>query len=323
MRPSPTGRHESSAITFEESSVNRLVIGTRGSQLALWQANHVADQLRRAHPRLEVALEIINTKGDTILEKPLPEIGGKGLFTAELEAALMAHSVDIAVHSLKDLPTEMHAPFTLGAILERADPRDALVSKHFTLESLPANARVGTSSPRRASQLRMVRSDLRIESIRGNVPTRVGKLEQGFDAVVLAMAGLTRLGLEAHVAQVLEPPMMICAPAQGAIAVQCLQSRADVIKVLQPLEHDMTRFAVDAERAFLSGMGGGCSLPIAAFAQRLGATWRLLGRVVAPDGSSHVTLETTHAQHSAAQIGESLAQEAIRQGALELLEVQA
>ncbi len=307
----------------QRAIMNRLVIGTRGSQLALWQANHVADQLRSAHPRLEVALEIINTKGDTILNKPLPEIGGKGLFTAELEAALMARSVDIAVHSLKDLPTEMHAPFALGAILERADPRDALVSKGFTLESLPANAKVGTSSPRRASQLRMVRSDLQIESIRGNVPTRVAKLEHGFDAVVLAMAGLTRLGLAEHVSQILEPPMMICAPAQGAIAVQCLQSRAEVLGVLQPLEHDMTRFAVEAERAFLAGMGGGCSLPIAAFAQRLGLTWRLLGRVVAPNGSSHVTLETTHMEHTAAQMGDALARAAIEQGALELLEVTA
>jgi hydroxymethylbilane synthase len=303
--------------------VNRLVIGTRGSQLALWQANHVAAQLRNAHPRLEVVLEVINTKGDMTLDKPLPEIGGKGLFTAELEAALMARTVDIAVHSLKDLPTSMHAPFTLGAILERADPRDALVSKGLTLETLPVNARVGTSSPRRAAQLRMARSDLRIESIRGNVPTRVGKLEHGFDAVVLAMAGLQRLGLEGHVSQILEPPMMICAPAQGAIAVQCLASRDDVLEALRPLEHAQTRYAVDAERAFLEQMGGGCSLPIAAFAERLGMDWRLLGRVIAPDGSSHVTLETAQAAHSAADLGANLARSAIEQGALALLEVRA
>lgn len=306
-----------------DRSMGRVVIGTRQSRLALWQAEHIAARLRAFYPTLEVALRPLVTQGDRALDRPLPEIGGKGVFTAELEAALLAGEIDLAVHSLKDLPTAMAAEFTIGAVPERAAPFDALVSRaNHTLDELPLGATVGTSSLRRAAQLRAIRPDLRTLSLRGNVPTRLEKLRRPdgpYDAIVLALAGLERLDLAAEVTEVLVPQVMLPAPAQGALAVQCRSGDEAVRALLAPLDHAPTRRAVQAERAFLSGLGSGCSLPVAALATSDEAGLRLTGRVCAPDGSQAITVEGAAPPDGAEELGHALAMQALSQGAAELL----
>jgi hydroxymethylbilane synthase len=262
--------------------VNRqLTLGSRGSALALWQARYVAGLLKENS--IETRIEIIKTSGDRLSTASLRQSGGKGLFTKEIEQALLDHSIDVAVHSLKDLPTEITPGLTIAAIPEREDPRDALVGS--TLASLKTAARVGTSSGRRAAQLRHLRADLRIELIRGNVDTRLRKLKQGqFDAVMLAAAGLRRLGFENEIAEVLSPDQMCPAPGQGALAVQT--RAADVAEeICRALDHEDSRTAVEAERAVLAGVGGGCQLPVGAFARKIDHTWRLTAIVAAIDGS--------------------------------------
>ena len=252
-----------------------IVIATRESRLALWQAEHVKALLeQRGH---SVTLLGMTTRGDQILDRTLSKVGGKGLFVKELEAALEEGRADIAVHSLKDVPMELPQGFALACVLEREDPRDALVSPHFaTLDALPQGAVVGTSSLRRTVLLKALRPDLDIQPLRGNLDTRLRKLDEGqYAAIVLAAAGLMRLGLTARIRQVFEPDSMLPAAGQGALGIEIRGDRLDLVKVLAPLADDSSWLAVAAERAVSRAMGGSCSMPLAAHARWSGATLRL------------------------------------------------
>lgn len=292
-----------------------LTIGTRGSALARWQTAWVQAKLQAAWPDLPCELRLFQTSGDKILDKPLPEIGGKGLFTEELENALRSGEIDIAVHSLKDLPIDNASGLIVGAIGEREDPRDVLISRQYhTLAQLPRGARVGTSSLRRAAQLLAVRPDLKILSLRGNVDTRLRKAMQGeYDAIVLAAAGVLRLGFSSHIAEYLSLEVMLPAPGQGAVAVQCRSDDQRTLDLLKPIDHAFTRSAVTAERAFLQGLGGGCSAPVAAHAQE----HHLVGLVASQDGQR--VIRVSGEGDDPLTLGNSLAQQALAQGAGELL----
>lgn len=297
-------------------------LGSRQSELALWQTHYVRDLLQATWPDLALEVVTFDTRGDKVLDTPLPLIGGKGLFTAELEAALRDGSIDAAVHSLKDLPTETPGGLGLGAIPPRANPADVLVSRrNFTLDTLPMGAAIGTSSRRRAAQLLALRPDLRILDIRGNVPTRIRKAIDPagpYDAVVLAKAGLARLERLDVVSQELDLNQMLPAPGQGALAVQC-RDEPDSLSLLQPLDDEPTRTAVTAERAFLAGLGGGCSVPIAAYAVVVGDQLQLQGRVSAVHGMQQIDVQTSGDPANAAQLGAELAREALERGAADLL----
>ena len=299
-----------------------LRLGSRGSDLALWQTNHVHDLLQKAWPDLQVAIQIISTKGDQVLDTPLPLIGGKGLFTAELEAALNGGIIDAAVHSLKDLPTEAPPGLTVGAIPPRANPADVLVSRNgLTLETLPPGARVGTSSRRRAAQLLQLRPDLKIVDIRGNVPTRIRKAmapDGPYDAIILAFAGLERLGLLDVISQVFPIEQMLPAPGQGALGIQC-RDEVTSKEVMAPLNHEDTSVAVVAERSFLGGLGGGCAVPIAAYAVMEESQLLLHGRVSSLDGSQQIDVRAEGSPEDARVLGARLAREALAKGAGTLL----
>jgi len=293
-----------------------LTFATRPSALARWQTRWVIHRLEEAHPGLTCREEVIVTRGDRVLDKPLPEIGGKGLFTQELEAALLSGQVDAAVHSLKDLPTEMPPGLTVGAVPARAEVRDALVSaRGYTLETLPRGAVVGTSSLRRAAQLLAARPDLQIRPLRGNVDTRVRKaLEGQYDAVVLAGAGLVRLGLTEHISQWLPLEVMLPAPAQGALAVQCRADDAATLGLLAVIADSATHAAVEAERGFLSALGGGCAVPVAAYAEPLpDGRFRLTGFVGSPKGAGFWRGALEGEEPRA--LGHALAEQAMREGA--------
>jgi hydroxymethylbilane synthase len=265
--------------------VARLRIGSRGSQLALWQANHIADLLRaRGH---EVTLEIIKTTGDKILDVALAKVGTKGMFTKEIEEALAENRVDLAVHSLKDLPTEISPGFEVVAITRRENPCDVLVSKrHADIQSLPHAARVGTSSLRRQAQLKVLRPDLEVHPLRGNVDTRLRKLESGeYDAIILAAAGVNRLGLTSLVKQVIPADIMCPAAGQGALGIEIRQGDHVVGDHLKFLDDASARRTTTCERALLNKLGGGCQVPIGAFAEIRGSTIHLRGVVAQPDGS--------------------------------------
>lgn len=307
-----------------------LTLGTRTSDLALWQTKHIIERLQALWPGLICDLHPFVTQGDKTqaLDKPLPAIGGKGLFTAELERALLAGEIDLAVHSLKDLPVEDAPGLTLGAITSRADVRDALVARNgWTLVTLPQGAVVGTSSTRRAAQLQALRPDLTIRSIRGNVDTRMRKVLNGdYDATLLALAGLERLGLADNVTERLSLHVMLPAPGQGALAVQCRADDQATLALLAAIDDLSVRAAVTAERAFLHGLGGGCSAPVAAFAQVQESTdaarLQLEALVASADGQQiiRVTGETSTVTIQAAlQLGEQLATQALRQGAAALV----
>jgi len=246
-----------------------LRIATRKSPLALWQSHYVADQLRRVHPGLAVELVPLSTRGDEILDRSLAAIGGKGLFLKELEQAILHKHADCAVHSLKDVPMVVEAPFMLPAILPREDPADAFICTHYpTLAQLPEGARVGTSSLRRQAQLRALRPDLQWGDLRGNVNTRLAKLDAGsFDAIILACVGLERLGLPARIRQRLNAPDWLPAPAQAAIAVECQEDDASIVGLLAALDDAPTRRCVEAERAMNRALGGSCHVPVGALAQ--------------------------------------------------------
>lgn len=241
----------------------KIRIGTRSSQLALWQAEHVAQLIENLSEDYEVELVTMSTKGDRILEKPLAEIGGKGLFTEELEKAMIEGRIDLAVHSLKDMPVELPEGLTLGAFTKREEPWDALVSpKYKRLEALPQGAKVGTSSLRRQAQLWRLRPDLKIEMVRGNVNTRLRKLEEeGFDGIILALAGLKRLGLAHHATEILSMDTMLPAVGQGVLAIECLQG-SPMEELIRPLMDEDTHCAVQGERSFLKRLNGGCQVPI-------------------------------------------------------------
>ncbi len=302
-------------------------IGTRGSQLALWQANYVADLLREQYPDTQVEIVTFTTTGDKVLDKSLPSIGGKGLFTAELEAALLKGDIDCAVHSLKDLPTETPDGLTIGAIPKRAAVKDVLISKHGkNLDELPEGAKIGTSSLRRAAQLRQYRSDFEIIDIRGNVPTRINKAldpDGDYDGIILALAGVERLGLDEHITQIIPLDIMLPAPGQGAIGVQCRNNTED-IKLFSKITDEKTWLAVTAERAFLNRLEGGCSVPVAAYArdrENSSSSFELLGCVLSVDGTEKLaaTAITGWDYENAVYVGQRMADGLLRKGAADIL----
>lgn len=297
----------------------QLTFGTRPSKLARWQTNFIINSLQNAWPELVCKEVVITTKGDKVLDRPLPEIGGKGLFTQELEEELLAGNVDAAVHSLKDLPVENSLGLEVGLIPQRVDPRDVLVSaKGYTLGSLPEGAIVGTSSLRRQAQLLAHRPDLRVKDIRGNVDTRIRKVVEGeYDSAVLAAAGVTRLGLEEHISQWLPVDIMLPAPGQAALGVQCRAYDESTIELLQALSDPPTQKAVTVERVFLMALGGGCSLPVGALAKVDGNDISMEGVVISTDGKQVIKVSgnDTNPFH----LGEKLAKEAISMGAAEVL----
>jgi hydroxymethylbilane synthase len=304
-------------------STIRLLVGTRKSALALWQTDWVIERLHAAWPGVACVVQPFLTEGDRTQaqNKPLPEIGGKGLFTQELEEALRNGDIDLAVHSLKDLPVEEPPGVTIGAIPTRADVRDGLVARNgWTLATLPHGSVVGTSSTRRAAQLLAARPDLVIRPIRGNVETRIKKVLNGdYDATVLALAGLNRLNLAHHVTDLLSLEIMLPAPGQGALAIQCRSDDEAVRSLLEPLEDATVRAAVNAERGFLSRLGGGCSAPVAAYATPVDGETRCLSMealVASPDGQHLVRV---CGQGRADELAERLAAEALAQGAADLL----
>lgn len=294
-----------------------LTIGSRGSQLALWQTRWVAARL--AELGVETRIEIIKTTGDHISAVPLAKAGGKGLFTKELEEALIEHRIDLAVHSLKDLPTTLPEGLRLAAVPEREDPRDAVVGRR--LAELSAGARVGTGSLRRAAQLRALHPWLVVENIRGNVDTRLRKLDEGqFDAIILASAGLRRLGWAGRIAQILDPAEMCPAVGQGALAIESRDKDDNVNAILIRLDHMPTRLAVTAERALLAGLGGGCQVPIGAHAAVVDGRLRLHALVAAPDSGDIVRCEVEGPLEEAAEIGRRAASELLARGASRILE---
>jgi hydroxymethylbilane synthase len=303
--------------------IRKLTIGTRGSQLALWQTNWVKSRLLESNPGWEIQIQIISTKGDRVLDVSLPKLGeqGKGLFTKELEDAIREHRIDLAVHSLKDLPTELPSGLEIGAICEREDVRDALVARTVkSLRELPEHARIGTSSLRRQAQLRLVRPDLTIEPIRGNVDTRLRKLDEGqFDAIVLAVAGLHRLGHAGRITEHLGEDVMLPAVGQGALAIEIREHDETTAEIVQKLNHETTNLACTAERALLKGLGGGCLVPIAAHARAEASTLTLTGLVASPDGTQVVRGVSSGSSTEAEWIGQSLAAELLSRGADKIL----
>jgi hydroxymethylbilane synthase len=303
-------------------SIEQLRIATRKSPLALWQAEHVRSRLQQLHPGLRVELVTMSTQGDRVLDSPLAKIGGKGLFVKELEQGMLAGQADIAVHSMKDVPAELPPGLEIGAILEREDPRDAFVSNRFgALAELPQGARVGTSSLRRQCQLRAVRPDLEILDLRGNVNTRLAKLDAGdYDAIVLASAGLKRLGMAERISRALEPEDMLPAIAQGVIGIECRSDDAEVKALIAPLNHAETGLRTQAERAMNAALAGGCQAPVAGFSTITGDSIELRGLVGWPDGSAIVRGEISGPAAAAARLGEQLATELLEQGARPILD---
>jgi hydroxymethylbilane synthase len=299
-----------------------LRIATRKSPLAIWQAEHVAGALRRLHPGLVVEIVGMTTKGDKTLDAPLAKVGGKGLFVKELEQGMLAGKADIAVHSMKDVPVDFPPGLHLPVILEREDPRDAFVSNRFAgLGELPAKARIGTSSLRRQCQLSERRPDLVIEPLRGNVNTRLGKLDAGdFDAVILASAGLMRLGFGGRIRNRLEPDESLPATGQGAIGIECRTDDLRVNALIAPLQHQATADRVHAERAINHRLMGGCQVPVAGHAVLEGDGIFLRGLVGTPDGTLVLRAERRGPRSEAEALGTALAGDLLGEGAGEILE---
>ena len=295
-------------------------IGSRGSQLALWQANHIADALRgQGH---EVGIEIIRTTGDALQNVAFNKVGTKGMFIKEIEEALLADRIDLAVHSLKDLPTELAAPFRIAAIPLRIDPSDAFVSIQYeSFAALPSGARIGTSSLRRQSQLRAQRRDIELVEFRGNVDTRLRKLNEGVvDAIVVASAGLERLGRTEWIRERFSPLVLCPAPGQGALAIETRADNAATQAAIAFLDDAVSRFAVTVERAALAELGGGCHVPIGVYCQPSPAGYIVTGVVANPEGSALVRAELEHQQEqSAEELGHHLAEQLLEQGAREIL----
>lgn len=300
-----------------------LRIATRKSPLALWQTEHVAERLRALHPDLDIELVPMSTRGDEVLDRSLAAVGGKGLFLKELELAMLRGEADCAVHSLKDVPMELEGPFVLPAILERADHADAFVSNRFDgIDALPQGARVGSSSLRRQAQLRARRPDLDLVDLRGNVNTRLAKLDAGdYDAILLACAGLQRLGFDARIRARLDAPTWLPAPAQGAIAIECREDDAGTRALCAALNHAPTRACVEAERAMNRALHGSCQVPVAAFARHVEGGLHLVGLVAAVADGRAVRAEATGDDPDA--LGREVAQLLLDQGAGAMLHPQA
>ena len=296
-------------------------IATRKSPLALWQAHFVQSRLQQLYPQLRVELLPMSTKGDKILDSPLAKVGGKGLFVKELEQAILAGDADIAVHSMKDVPVEFPDGLGLSIICERDDPRDAFVSSRFSsMAELPAGSRVGTSSLRRQCQLRASRPDLQILDLRGNVNSRLAKLDAGEDdAILLAAAGLKRLGLQARITTLLPPEQSLPANGQGAVGIECCLDDDELLTLLAPLEHGPTRQRVLAERAMNRALQGGCQVPIGAYAELEGDQLWLRGLVGSPDGRQILRAECRGAASDPVALGQTLAEQLLAQGAARLL----
>ncbi|HZN95343.1 MAG TPA: hydroxymethylbilane synthase [Myxococcales bacterium] len=299
-----------------------LRIATRKSPLALWQAHHVAERLKQAHPGLEVTLVEMSTEGDRFLSAPLSRAGGKGLFVKEIEQALLDGQADVAVHSLKDMTSQIPSGLALAAVAEREDPRDALVGRTVKRwVELPRAAKVGTSSLRRACQLKEKRPDLEIVPLRGNVQTRLRKLEElELDVAVLALAGLKRLGLEWRATELLEPAVSLPAVGQGVLGIEARADDAETLERLAVLEHPPTRQVVAAERAFLARLEGGCLVPMAAHAVLEGAELWVRGLIGRPDGTRVVRGERRGPAGTGATLGETLAEELLQRGGREILD---
>ncbi len=306
------------SISSELAQKRAIRIATRESALALWQAEHVAAQLRTCYPGLNVTLLPMTTRGDQILDRPLSQVGGKGLFLKELEVAMLEGRADIAVHSLKDVPMMLEAEFQLAAVLIREEPYDAWVSNYYpTIAALPQGARVGSSSLRRQVQLHALRPDLQLLDLRGNVQTRLRKLDENhFDAIVLAAAGLDRLGLTARIASRLLPPEMLPAAGQGALAIECLATDKATAALLAPLAHQPTWLCVRAERAFAQTLGGSCQVPIAAFAEIESGSLRLLGLVGDASARNSIQGEISGVSNAPELLGKTLARELMARGAM-------
>lgn len=297
--------------------MQKVRVGSRGSALALEQTQQMIAQLQQVAPQAEFELVVIKTKGDIVLDVSLDKVGGKGLFTKEIEEALLRHEVDLAVHSLKDLPTQLPDGLTLGAVTKRVDPWDVLIAREgLGLDELPQGARVGTSSLRRAAQLRHYRPDLDVVSIRGNVDTRLRKLEtEGLDAIVMAAAGLTRLGLAGHITQVIPPEIMLPAVGQGALGIEVRQDDVATRRLVAALHDRNADLATRAERALLARFGGGCQVPLGALGQVTGADLRLDAMVADPDGYQLLRASRKGPVTEAFQIGQALAEELLGMGA--------
>jgi len=299
----------------------RLTIATRRSRLALWQAEHVKARLEALHRGLSVALLALSTRGDELLDVRLDKAGGKGLFVKELEQAMADGRADLAVHSMKDVPAALPAGFVLAAILEREDARDALVSSAGAeLAALPRGARVGTSSLRRAAQVAARHPHLQLLTLRGNVETRLAKLDRGeYEAILLAAAGLKRLGLEARIRRCLSVEESLPAPGQAALGIECLAARADVAALLAPLAHAASSACVRAERAVSLALGGSCTIPLGAYAELSGARLRLRALVAAPDGTRMARADCSGAADDPEALGAQAARVLREQGADEIL----
>lgn len=299
-----------------------LRIGTRGSQLALWQARWVQAAIMRQQPDVEVDLVIIKTQGDKILDVPLAQVGGKGLFVKEIEEALLDGRIDLAVHSMKDMPAELPEGLTICAIPKRENPLDALISVRYnSIDHLPEGARVGTSSLRRSAQLKHLRPDLVIVPLRGNLDTRLKKLETtDLDAIVLAAAGLMRLGLGHRITAYLTDEQMLPAVGQGALCIETRDADPEVQSIIESLDDPGTRTAVMAERAFLKRLEGGCQVPIAGHAKAVGATVSLCGLVADLDGRTIIKNTMTGQVERADRLGRSLGEDLLKRGAGPILE---
>ena len=296
--------------------MSRIRIGTRGSLLARWQAHHVHDRLTELGHEVEIV--VITTTGDRLLDRRLDAVGGKGAFLKEIEEAMQAGEVDLAVHSLKDVPITQPEGLELCAMLERADPRDAWLSNGPRLAELPAGASVGTTSLRREAQLRAARPDLQVADLRGNVDTRLKRLREGrYDAILLAMAGLVRLGRADEVTEPLDARTFVPAPGQGTISLECRVGDDAVRAAVAPLNHEATARAVTAERAFLATLGGGCNVPLGAHATPRGDGLEMVGFVARTDGTKILRGEGTGDEPAA--LGQSLAEDLLERGAGEFL----
>ncbi|MES9950531.1 MAG: hydroxymethylbilane synthase [Candidatus Thiodiazotropha sp.] len=298
-----------------------ITIATRKSPLAMWQAEHVAAELKRVHPDIRVELMGMTTQGDKILDTPLAKIGGKGLFIKELEQGLISGEADIAVHSMKDVPVELPSGLHLPVIMQREDPRDAFVSNRYqSINQLPQGACVGTSSLRRQCQLAEVRPDLVINSLRGNVNTRLRKLDDGeYDAIILAAAGLKRLGFEDRITALIGPEQSLPAIGQGAVGIECRVDDPRINDLIAPLHHAETAYCVGAERAMNQRLNGGCQVPIAGYAMLESGNLWLRGLVGEPDGSRIIRGEVEGKTQEARAMGEGLADRLLKWGADEIL----
>jgi hydroxymethylbilane synthase len=299
--------------------LEKIVIGSRGSGLALWQANWIKSQLQELHPGLEVEIKVIKTSGDIIQDVPLAKIGGKGLFVKEIEEAMLREEIDIAVHSMKDVPMDLPYELDISVITERENPFDALISRdNIKLDDLPEKAKIGTGSLRRSSQLLKYRPDLQIYPLRGNIDTRIKKLDsEGLDAIILAAAGLRRMGWADKITEVISPEIILPAMGQGAVGIEARKRDFDVLSAIIDLDHEPTHFALDAERAFVGQLDGGCQVPIGAYAtlDNESDELTLRGLVASLDGKTIYQSDTKGASIEAKKLGREMGKVILGMGA--------